>query len=118
MRISDWSSDVCSSDLRREALLRIGIHGLPPAQGARSAHQSGLCRDKGRRSVPHQDYPPERDVADRLHLLQDHRVGLDVPLDRARRLLALYHRSAEHTSELQSLLRISYADICLKTNNN
>src|SRR3546814_10654706 len=97
MRISDWSSDVCSSDLqpprtggalhRREALLRIGIHGLPPAQGARSDHQSGLCRDKGRRSVPHQDYPPERDVAD---------------------------RSEEHTSELQSLMRISYAVFCLK----
>jgi hypothetical protein len=28
--------------------------------------------------------PGERDVADRFHLLQDHRVGPDVPLDRAR----------------------------------
>src|SRR3546814_4142822 len=80
----------------------------------------------------------ERDVADRLHLLQDHRLGLGVPVDRARRLLplchpleAVYHhagrgchrhagavprsfRSEEHTSELQSLMRISYAVFCLK----
>ena len=42
--------------------------------------------------VPHQDHPAERDVADRLHLLQDHRLGLDVSVDRARRLLALHHR--------------------------
>ncbi len=33
-------------------------------------------------------------VADRLHLLQDHRLGLDVSVDRARRLLALHHRLA------------------------
>ena len=42
--------------------------------------------------VPHQDHAAERDVADRLYLLQDHRLGLDVPVDRARRLLALHHR--------------------------
>ena len=48
--------------------------------------------DQGGRCVPHQDDASERDVADRLHLLQDHRVGLDVPLDRARRLLALRHQ--------------------------
>src|SRR3546814_3140292 len=29
-----------------------------------------------------------------------------------------FHRSEEHTSELQSLMRISYADFCLKKNNN
>src|SRR3546814_2534279 len=83
---------------------------------------------------PHPDDPGERDVADRLHLLQDHRLGLDVSLDRARRLLPLHHRlaavqhhasrrrdrhagygrSEEHTSELQSLMRISYAAFCLK----
>src|SRR3546814_9933543 len=75
----------------------------------------------------------ERDVADRLHLLQDHRLGLGVPVDRARRLLplchpldAVYHhagrgchrRSEEHTSELQSLMRISYAVFCLKIKND
>jgi putative transposase len=77
---------------RREALLRVGSHGLPAAQGPRPDHQPGLCRDQGRRCVPHQDHPAQRDVADRLHLLQDHRLGLDVSVDRARRLLALHHR--------------------------
>ena len=42
-------------------------------------------------SVPFRDHPAERDVAGRLYLLQDHRVGLDVLVDRARRLLALHH---------------------------
>ncbi len=77
---------------RREALLRVGSHGLPPAEGPRSDHQPGLCRDQSRRSLPHPDHPTERDVADRLHLLQDHRLGLDVSVDRAGRLLALHHR--------------------------
>ena len=44
------------------------------------------------RSLPYPNHPAERDVADRLHLLQDHRQGLDVPLIRARRLVALHHR--------------------------
>ena len=35
---------------------------------------------------------PNEIVADRLHLLQDHRVGLDVSVDCPRRLLALHHR--------------------------
>ncbi len=50
---------------------------------------------KARLSQPpliNQDHPAQRDVADRLHLLQDHRLGLDVPVDSARRLLALHHR--------------------------
>ena len=38
------------------------------------------------------DHPAQRDVADRFYLLQDHRLGLDVPVDRARRLLVLHHR--------------------------
>jgi len=35
---------------------------------------------------PYPDHTPERDVADRLHLLQDHRVGLDVPLARGHKV--------------------------------
>src|SRR3546814_7766401 len=75
MRISDWSSDVCSSDL-------IGI-GLFPA-------------------VPRQA---------RLRLAVDEApvVHADVELLGDRQ-----ERSEEHTSELQSLMRISYAVFCLK----
>ena len=39
---------------------------------------------------PRQDRPAERDVADGFYLIQENRVGLDVPLDRARRLLAAH----------------------------
>src|SRR3546814_6614741 len=39
-------------------------------------------------------------------------------LDVFRKAEQRHHRSEEHTSELQSLMRISYADFCLKKNNN
>src|SRR3546814_10337125 len=96
MRISDWSSDVCSSDLQCQ-------------------------RSRGR--------------VERL-LLQKMQIGLRSPGDRQRRdgnpggplgvdngdpgltigrsRFAFRSRSEEHTSELQSLMRISYAVFCLK----
>src|SRR3546814_6882574 len=80
MRISDWSSDVCSSDLDRRAAER--------AVAARRACQ---------RAVREKPVQPDRAVRQgRCH--------------RAR----LGRRSEEHTSELQSLMRISYAAFCLK----
>jgi transposase-like protein len=47
---------------------------------------------KAARRVPYQDDSAERDVADRLYLLQDHRLGLGLPVDRTRRPLPLHHR--------------------------
>src|SRR3546814_4712563 len=79
MRISDWSSDVCSSDLA------IGV--VAPPRHPDRAHQAG---------PPH----PERPA--RAHA-SDAEAG--------------DHRSEEHTSELQSLMRISYAVFCLKKKN-
>src|SRR3546814_3467866 len=99
MRISDWSSDVCSSD-------------LPPPKNARAL--------------------PSRDARSDLLLLQQIADLGQQPLFNARlrrcgRCFRLrwfleivdgaYHqedRSEEHTSELQSLMRISYAVFCLK----
>src|SRR3546814_10281950 len=97
MRISDWSSDVFSSDLgdryrhyyprvyrcrvRRRRLLRAAFSlGL-------DRHRCGVAWRRG------------------------HRGGsISNALARHRRLV----RSEEHTSELQSLMRISYAVFCLK----
>src|SRR3546814_1426420 len=110
MRISDWSSDVCSSDLgrtkkephaeeRRQA--RLEARALVQA----SALAFGLV--PARRSV----------VAGVL------RLGLALG-GLLRRLLGglfgLFRggRSEEHTSELQSLMRISYAVFCLKKKRN
>src|SRR3546814_4591881 len=97
MRISDWSSDVCSSDLllerARQPLQR--RHPRPPHIGSVLV----LVITVGRR-------------LGRLGLGAQHR------LDALALALAAGSagdgRSEEHTSELQSLMRISYAGFCLK----
>src|SRR3546814_6886852 len=86
MRISDWSSDVCSSDLAAHRRLAV-----------RGEDQAGRALD------------PRRGLYDRHSLRrQRHDVRLPVLRDLAG------DRSEEHTSELQSLMRISYAVFCLK----
>src|SRR3546814_8670482 len=99
MRISDWSSDVCSSDLivghdlvaRR--LVRVGIE---PQSQSRQLSAHFARRWLGR--------TPEVDTIVRVpwHKFLDPRPVLVVA------------RSEEHTSELQSLMRRSYAVFCLK----
>src|SRR3546814_4106621 len=44
--------------------------------------------------------------------------GVPAPAQLSASVLAFIERSEEHTSELQSLMRISYAVFCLKKNNN
>src|SRR3546814_4482169 len=114
MRISDWSSDVCSSDLA-ERLRGPGIY-----------LHTGPFLSHIRTAVPA--------VAEGIALLYaDHKVSAEEPyadfhiaLQRPgslRRWISpqvrfeydgLLPRSEEHTSELQSLMRISYAVFCLK----
>src|SRR3546814_9769096 len=107
MRISDWSSDVCSSDLRRRQpgrQRRPGAEQRAPGGGDRD----GLCGAAG-------CAPP---VALGLEPGQGTVDGAVAPnargQARAWRLLWWRERSEEHTSELQSLMRISYAVFCLK----
>src|SRR3546814_2722305 len=90
MRISDWSSDVCSSDLRRAHQPRTRIDG--EFIGARE-------RPSGRAADDHLSI-----AALRAHI--------DVAARQRQR--EAFERSEEHTSELQSLMRISYAVFCLK----
>src|SRR3546814_5197786 len=87
MRISDWSSDVCSSDLRLRTALR--------------RHHRGQVGELLR-------LEREQLIA-RLRRLQRAACRLTGRHQRVDR-----HRSEEHTSELQSLMRISYAVFCLK----
>src|SRR3546814_10642523 len=105
MRISDWSSDVCSSDLsrlyhdgkvRRKCALRQArsldeLAGRKPVgfmlnQQAEGFEPGGMCQRSERRQ-------------------------------RGFSIHASDLRSEEHTSELQSLMRISYAVFCLKKKN-
>src|SRR3546814_5447465 len=109
MRISDWSSDVCSSDLRLQRLhLRIGV-----AAGAEDQFLERIIGAAGRRRAEDRD----RDRGQRgVHVLPRLRgVGLAIRV-RRERLIDVF-RSEEHTSELQSLMRISYAVFCLKNKN-
>src|SRR3546814_9670924 len=110
MRISDWSSDVCSFDL----LFRRQVGDLFLGEGP----EPELCRLAG---------------ADLAHALQRQRLGMvqdEVRQEGAHPGVAglrvgrepenaghgqeAFCRSEEHTSELQSLMRISYAVFCLK----
>src|SRR3546814_6126352 len=106
MRISDWSSDVCSSDLIGDILTTLNGREIFTGVG---------------RGFSFQDLPAEAlagvDVyksssAERLAGGVAGGVNL-----RLRRALD-FKRSEEHTSELQSLMRISYAVFCLKKKNN
>src|SRR3546814_1315869 len=132
MRISDWSSDVCSSDLssRRCPATPSGHpHGCPCACSRWSADQAPDGRlSSGGDGVLGRDQVAEeldqvlggvglgRDLEDQLLVgfLED---GLGVQPLEADLLAGLQRqrgRSEEHTSELQSLLRISYAVLCVK----
>src|SRR3546814_2755845 len=113
MRISDWSSDVCSSDLpdtraldRSPARARLGHHHavrrMHAVSGDRAtgAQLDGTVRTLG-------------------GALQDATCGQSECTFRhrpGRHAYATTSRSEEHTSELQSLMRNSYAVLCLKKN--
>src|SRR3546814_4950604 len=102
MRISDWSSDVCSSDLR----YRRNIRRLPrylvtsrdvPVSQQRLFVGRGFRWEQRHTHRLMQTYRPEF-----------RRYVEPTAIYRAAR------RSEEHTSELQSLMRISYAVFCLQ----
>src|SRR3546814_5716512 len=101
MRISDWNSDVCSSDLTRR-------RQLPTAGTADRSRKADPRLSRQRRFEQGNSAPYFR--------LRKHRqVSLEEHLLEARRQQSpASDRSEEHTSELQSLMRISYAVFCLK----
>ena len=61
-------------------------------ESARSYREPGLHRHQSGRGIQGQDHVGQPALADRLHLSQDHGLGLVLPLDRAGRLLALHRR--------------------------
>src|SRR3546814_4527921 len=117
MRISDWSSDVCSSDLLYRILKQADRSrqwalwqwpGSPVPWGAsvdifhfdrltRHALRQGGCHEWIKRAIEHVIRRSRNDAGAQIlhHLIGLKHIGAD--------------RSEEHTSELQSLMRISYA---------
>src|SRR3546814_1491389 len=114
MRISDWSSDVCSSDLRGGGrAVRHGNCGPPHLLRAGGAGAGGDCRGAGRRSAV--GVRRARTRATIRYVSTPQRRGDTHVAMRARKTASpAGSGSEEHTSELQSLMRISYAVFCLK----
>src|SRR3546814_2178899 len=106
MRISDWSSDVCSSDLKTET---VDPSTFSLGRAANRIFADGASAVFSSAGTP----------LTRIRLSSNHK-GNSYPRDwRVARLDTFLTvsalRSEEHTSELQSLMRISYAVFCLKT---
>src|SRR3546814_1421550 len=120
MRISDWGSDVCSSDLllRVDAgaegvfLRRLGeaVHRLADKLRQLARILRGAVERAGRVVIAREDILAFVGAVERLLrlALALRRLGTGVGEFRPAT------RSEEHTSELQSLMRISYAVFCLK----
>src|SRR3546814_4180172 len=111
MRISDWSSDVCSSDLRPAKPTAtdhnaVDAYGVGPIEADRPLRRRMEGKRVGQRV--HADIEGAACRRERLLGLQDD--------GKFRQIVAAdpHERSEAHTSELQSLMRISYAVFCLK----
>src|SRR3546814_9774870 len=106
MRISDWSSDVCSSDLAAQHL------------GPDHPGHGGVCGIGGAAGDLVGAVRADRALADPLvagvagHVV--HRAASRMSAAVSMTARTILSRSEEHTSELQSLMRISYAVFCLK----
>src|SRR3546814_2555065 len=101
MRISDWSSDVCSSDLAQAAMPPTLLPSAPSAT-ASAASQLAHVED----TSPPRDWVALMKAWWQQASIEERREFL--------RWVGEQPRSEEHTSELQSLMRISYAVFCLK----
>src|SRR3546814_4001999 len=127
MRISDWSSDVCSSDLHLGLSVSPDIGTLLYTLSGKANAAEGWGREaeswgfmSAVRSLGGEDWFQLGDGDLALHVLRSQRRQRGDPLST---IIADFAsawgiaRSEEHTSELQSLMRISYAVFCLKKKN-
>src|SRR3546814_8821755 len=115
MRISDWSSDVCSSDLKAAVnCLTLYVATQYGRRGIRcNAIFPGLVLTPTTEAV----LTPEQFAHIQLNSLSPFPSTAE-DAAAAVAFLASDDRSEEHTSELQSLMRISYAVFCLKKKKN
>src|SRR3546814_5437841 len=116
MRISDWSSDVCSSDLQQPGQAQAGLAGKRRvgvvAHCVGELDRAAAYAGRGRQRPGQEAEDVPRDPH-QVHGRVEHGVEGDADELRSREV-AMQARSEEHTSELQSLMRISYAVFCLK----
>src|SRR3546814_9107290 len=106
MRISDWSSDVCSSDLVVEHVDPEAVSGAPREPRLEVAAEIVIAQNVDLQ---------QKVVLCRFDRLEHGGKGFLAVLQQLDAVAAgERQRSEEHTSELQSLMRISYAVFCLK----
>src|SRR3546814_7044078 len=123
LRISEWSSDVCSSDLTAAAAAIANLAGAMKELFQHAATTEGVTVRVAVNFLPEQSHPEagkwfwvyhvriENHSHETLHLRTRHWRITD---GRGMVNFVDGERSEEHTSELQSLMRISYAVFCLK----
>src|SRR3546814_10025337 len=109
MRISDWSSDVCSSDLCARS---------PTYRESDGPRILSMTFDPNQRAIRPNE-PLEALVKQQTAVLEKILEKLEeisgIMVDTTGTMI---ERSEEHTSELQSLMRISYAVFCLQKTKN
>src|SRR3546814_6968166 len=110
MRISDWSSDVGSSDLSKPK-------ARPTTSRAIATRRRGFASGAARRSTPPTSKRSVHGSTGPTPAFRPDASPLPFALSLSKGRSYLPTRSEEHTSELQSLMRISYAVFCLKKKN-
>src|SRR3546814_9866410 len=112
MRISDWSSDVCSSDLKTPAAPPVS--GAAHSRNASSREADPFDSARARTSwIRYMDQTLLEVRVTKKTLEADDIASFELKNCNGSSL-PHFSRSEEHTSELQSLMRISYAVFCLK----
>src|SRR3546814_1160832 len=115
MRISDWSSDVCSSDLLSRLQLCLAAAGAQPRRRRRRARRAAADLSLPRARLSHPAAEPSRlFLSAGRACCGSHRAAAGRPQHSSTRATTredrrMKDRSEEHTSELQSLIRNTYA---------
>src|SRR3546814_6855435 len=130
MRISDWSSDVCSSDLDALKEGRLKMTQRLPISAHAAAQPYGIDLRAGQTISVHDAILAAitKSANNAAVVLAEALGGTESKFERqlygctakwdAKTQTCKGKRSEEHTSELQSLMRNSYAVFCLKKKNN
>src|SRR3546814_1993910 len=121
MRISDWSSDVCSSDLayKQRPDAAIVVFGETPYAEFQGDIPSLQLRPELRRPFATMRKLKAAGIPVVAVMVTGRPLFVNEALNEADAFVTAWlPRSEEHTSELQSLMRISYAVFCLKKHRN
>src|SRR3546814_7333883 len=122
MRISDWSSDVCSSDLNKQVLDYLGTPSVTVVSWSGGTNNAVRVSAQTQRDLPFSSLflpaGPTITATATAAVIDSGEFCMLATNETAQAAVSIGGRSEEHTSELQSLMRISYAVFCLKKKKN